>query len=206
MTNKLISYILEQSSYEQRSSKGGIMKKLNITREELILTGMDIAKKEGLSNITIRSFATKADVSIGTVYHYFENKDNLLSEIIEGYWNETIDKEIELIVDNSTDFIKSIEDIYTLLLNKSLEFHEFLIKDLMSIKGHSSNQMDYHLEEVKNKFKKLTINHEKVLKKVEEISNLDDFLNYLVDNIFTSLKRKNKDLGFMQKSLEIILN
>lgn len=183
------------------------MKKLNVTKEELISLGIDIAKEDGLSNITIRDFAKKADVSIGTVYHYFENKDNLLSEIIEGYWDKTINDEIENIVTNSTDFINSIEQIYSILFIKSSDFHKFLIRDLMSIKSKTTScQMNYHLEELKDQINTLLENHNDILLKINSFSNKDKFLNYLVDNIFSSLRRKDKSLGFMKDSLTIIFN
>lgn len=184
---------------------GGFMKKLSITKEELIDLGIEIAKKDGLGEITIRNFAKNAGVSVGTVYLYFENKDNLLSEIIEGFWNDTINNNIENIINHSENFIISLDEIYSLLYKRSSEFHKFLIRDMMKM-GSSSCSMDFHLNELKNKLCKLTEKYPDIYKKISRVSSIEDFLNYLVDNIFSSLRRKDNHLLFVRESLIILFD
>lgn len=181
------------------------MKKLNITKEELIDLGIQIAKKDGLGKITIRNFANNAGVSVGTVYHYFEDKDNLLSEIIEGFWNDIMNNNIENIINHSENFIISLDEIYNLLYKRSSEFHKFLIRDMMKM-GSNSCSMDFYLNELKNKLCQLTEKHPDIYKKISRVSSIEDFLNYLVDNIFSSLRRKDNHLLFVRESLIILFD
>lgn len=47
-------------------------------KQKIIDTTIDLVRKHGADAVTVRSVCEAADLSIGTFYHYFENKDDLL--------------------------------------------------------------------------------------------------------------------------------
>jgi AcrR family transcriptional regulator len=62
-------------------------------------------KKKGFNKITIEDISKKAGVSIGTFYHYFKSKDDILFEVYQradNYFKDVLDK---MNSDNSLDQI-----------------------------------------------------------------------------------------------------
>lgn len=53
------------------------------TRQRIIDAGDKVFAKKGMSNTQIKDICFEAGVSIGTFYHYFENKDDL---IVKRFW------------------------------------------------------------------------------------------------------------------------
>jgi len=51
-----------------------------------------IAAEEGVDAINIRSLAARAGIATGTVYNYFESKEDVLLALTEGYWLETMEE------------------------------------------------------------------------------------------------------------------
>lgn len=52
-------------------------------REELLLRSFPLFGKHGYSGLTTRELARALDVSTGTLYHYFPNKEALFEQMIE---------------------------------------------------------------------------------------------------------------------------
>jgi AcrR family transcriptional regulator len=51
-------------------------------REELLRNAFQLFARKGYSKVTIRELAKELDVSTGTLYHYFENKDILFEQMV----------------------------------------------------------------------------------------------------------------------------
>ncbi|MGB8454240.1 MAG: TetR/AcrR family transcriptional regulator [Anaerocolumna sp.] len=51
------------------------------TKKRIYNSGIRLIKQHGYENITVAQIAKKADVSIGTFYHHFQSKFDLLAEI-----------------------------------------------------------------------------------------------------------------------------
>jgi TetR/AcrR family transcriptional regulator, cholesterol catabolism regulator len=57
--------------------------KQNDARERLINAAIDLFYKKGYPATTIRDIGEKADISTSVIYHYFNDKEEMLFEIIE---------------------------------------------------------------------------------------------------------------------------
>ena len=83
-------------------------------RDIILAEAKDIAIKEGITKINIRSVAKNSGIAIGTVYNYFPSKGDLLVAVIEDFWEcgfANIDwKSFEY--DN---FYNNLEKIYNIL-------------------------------------------------------------------------------------------
>ncbi|MDD2736283.1 MAG: TetR/AcrR family transcriptional regulator [Desulfuromonadaceae bacterium] len=73
-------------------------KKIKIgRREELIQTAVDFFSENGFQGTSVRDIANKLGVSISVIYHYFNNKEELWSAIIE-YSVKHLPEKLELAV------------------------------------------------------------------------------------------------------------
>ena len=52
-------------------------------REKLLETAMALFSEHGYTNTSIRNIAVTADVSVGLLYHYFENKEAVLRAVLD---------------------------------------------------------------------------------------------------------------------------
>lgn len=57
-----------------------------ISREKIIEKSQKIIIENGVNAISIRKVAAECNVSIGTVYNYFDSKDEFLIAVIESTW------------------------------------------------------------------------------------------------------------------------
>ncbi len=185
---------------------GGKMKRDRASKEDLLLIGLEMALEVGFSKITIRSFAKKAGIAVGTVYYYFKDKEDLIEAIIEKYWNLAIDEKIDAVILGSRGFIEGLERAYFFLYENYSEFHSFLTKDLGELSNSNNSSMAYHLDKLRGKLGELLDSDGPMLKQVEEISSREEFLDYMIDNIFSRLKRNKKDLGILEVFLTRVFN
>lgn len=51
-------------------------------REELLHNAFQLFARKGYSKVTIREIAKELEISTGTLYHYFENKDVLFQQMV----------------------------------------------------------------------------------------------------------------------------
>lgn len=63
------------------------------TKDDTLYTSLidcahTIASTQGVHAINIRNLANNAHVSVGTIYNYFKNKDELLIALTQSYWQD----------------------------------------------------------------------------------------------------------------------
>ncbi|WP_259596222.1 TetR/AcrR family transcriptional regulator [Clostridium botulinum] len=51
------------------------------TKNKIYNIATNLMQKEGYDNITIQNICEKAEVSVGSFYHYFESKNDILIEL-----------------------------------------------------------------------------------------------------------------------------
>lgn len=64
------------------------MNKVVTSKEEILQTSRKLIQKKGWSAVSIRSVASACDVSVGSIYNYFDSKTDLVGATIESVWNE----------------------------------------------------------------------------------------------------------------------
>ena len=55
-----------------------IMNKVVTSKEEILQTSRKLIQKKGWSAVSIRSVASACDVSVGSIYNYFDSKTDLI--------------------------------------------------------------------------------------------------------------------------------
>ena len=59
-------------------------------RKTLLSCARSIECSEGVDAISIRRLAAEANIAVGTVYNYFESKQEVLLVLTEEYWKDTL--------------------------------------------------------------------------------------------------------------------
>ena len=90
-------------------------------KESILSCAKEIALEQGITKINIRLVAKKSDVSIGTIYNYYPNKNDLLVAVIEDFWLEALEN-IDFKTLDGKSFYEKIQDIYN---NLSVYFRNF---------------------------------------------------------------------------------
>lgn len=82
-------------------------------RDTLITYAREMGLESGAEAINIRALAKKAGISVGTVYNYFESKDDILLALTEEYWHATMVDMRGAIQGES--FVEQVREIYAFL-------------------------------------------------------------------------------------------
>ena len=59
-------------------------------RDQLLTVAREIVSTSGAEALNIRELASRTGVATGTIYNYFENKDEVLLTLSEEYWRKAL--------------------------------------------------------------------------------------------------------------------
>ncbi|GAB6098967.1 hypothetical protein JCM16358_08460 [Halanaerocella petrolearia] len=107
-------------------------------KKELIFT-VAVAEfsKKGADSTTMQEIAQEAGVGKGTLYRYFDNKEDLISSLIETGFKD-LTSQIQREVDNITDPQKKLEKSISIQLefyNQNRDFSKFLTREIWGYKS-----------------------------------------------------------------------
>ena len=84
-------------------------------RKEIAIASFELIHNVGIKKMTVAQVAIAAGIGKGTIYEYFENKDDIIFEIINIYIDEY-----------HNEFLKTIKDVKT-TKEKIFHFFKFVI-------------------------------------------------------------------------------
>lgn len=89
------------------------------SREKIILVSAELFHKYGYNSVGLSKILKEANIPKGSFYHYFENKETLLQEVIQHFVNETI-----AIFQRYPDTIQGLHDFFNAYFDRfeSLNF------------------------------------------------------------------------------------
>lgn len=93
------------------------------SREDILTAAKALAKEQGLSSLQIRSVASRAHISVGSVYHYFPNKTALLSDVVADIWTEIFHENQTSAPSES--FCDILENLFSRLQNGAKTYPDF---------------------------------------------------------------------------------
>lgn len=108
-------------------------------RREIALSCVDLFLEKGIANLTIAEVAKTAGIGKGTVYEYFENKDDIIFEIVNILLEEKDKKKRELLESVATTKEK-IKVFFSFFYAKDNEDLRKLFKEFISITLMSPNE------------------------------------------------------------------
>ncbi len=99
----------------------------NNSKEKIIDTTVSIIRKKGADAVTVRNVCTEVGLSIGTFYHYFRDKDDLLMYFLKETSFDTFDLETPL-----SDVAGRISELYMHLIHRYMDLGLDFMKSFYS--------------------------------------------------------------------------
>lgn len=114
-------------------------KKDETLHHTLLEFAREIVNEQGPDALNIRALAKRAGVAIGTVYNYFESKDDILIAITEEYWRKAL---VELRNEIQADtFSEQLREIYAFLRNRLADSAGMLMNSLRNVETAGRDRM-----------------------------------------------------------------
>ncbi|GFE59623.1 TetR/AcrR family transcriptional regulator [Geobacter sp. AOG2] len=63
---------------------------ISVKREEIVRVALELIAEKGFHGAPIALIANKADVSVGTIYNYFESKDDLINVLFREIYDKIV--------------------------------------------------------------------------------------------------------------------
>lgn len=177
-------------------------------RQEVFELARELARKEGLSALTMRRLAEEADISVGSIYNMFGTKDDLIMDLIENYWTSSL---ADIMGDNRLEegsFIERLDYLYLGFREVSSSFHEDWIRDMAGL-----NMTNPQVLEKSNKYRGLMAGKIEAMLlqdldggNLREDFDLGELASFIFENIMTLLRNDEEDLGFFRQVLEKLLD
>jgi len=102
------------------------------SKKRIIAAAMSVFSRHGYAKANIRGIAKSAGISVGGVYLYFKNKEELYKSLIDDRMRDMGSK-IEIIAGRTESATKALSDFLKLHLENALKHKEFI---LLHIREH----------------------------------------------------------------------
>ena len=102
------------------------------SRKRIIDAAMSVFSRHGYAKANIREIAKAAGISVGGVYLYFKNKEELYKSLIDDRMRD-MGRKIEIIAGRTESATEALSDFLKLHLEKALKHKEFI---LLHIREH----------------------------------------------------------------------
>lgn len=178
------------------------------SREEIFTKAKEIVYREGVTKLSMRKLASECYLALGTLYHYFNSKEDLVVYIIEDFWKNHFKTCYQ--ANEQLGFEEVFKRFYDVAYNAYGEFERFFsnvkvvgAKSLL-IKGKEKEQKfilklrDFLCEVA---LKDPNVKHEVF----DEDFTLEEFVTMLLDIVILSLDNhkdiKNYILSLITKTI-----
>ena len=121
----------------------------NNSKEKIIDAAVTIIKRDGAETVTVRNICTEADLSIGTFYHYFRDKDDLMMFFLREPSFDSFKLKTPL-----SNIPKRICELYMLLIRKYMDLGLDFMKSFYSTGNRS---LSAYMSEINGSFEEGTV-------------------------------------------------
>ncbi len=158
-------------------------------RDRILRVAVEEFANNGFENTSIQQIAKKSEISVGSVYKYFENKETLFSMVVRGGLSSLEDLLVGL-ADSSEDIIVKAETIIRALLKFSKE-NPALVKLYCRLTTSDNSEfltgISQHIEAMSASIYTVAISKAQETGDVRNDVN-PAFFAFLLDNIFMMLQ------------------
>ncbi|GAB6139028.1 TetR/AcrR family transcriptional regulator [Halanaerobaculum tunisiense] len=105
-------------------------------KERIFTVAVERFSQKGSTSTTMNEIAKEAGVGKGTLYRYFDDKEGLISSLIETGFEELIEQVQQAVVD-LTDPVEKLEEVIAIQLefyNQNRSFSKFLTREIWGYK------------------------------------------------------------------------
>ncbi len=159
------------------------MPKLIVNIEDRIfLSAKELFYEKGYEHVNMKEISKRANISVGSLYNYFSNKNELYLSVLENSWNITFDK-----LDNI--LARDIDEEEKIKLSIMLIYQETLERRCMGIQVRKAKDLKGN-KSIKNIEDKIINNIKKVFKDIEikeKFKDDQDILDKVVYSLLINL-------------------
>lgn len=149
-------------------------------RENILAAAVVEFKEHGFADASIRNIANNAEISLGNIYRYFANKEDLYFAVINPFLNSIRQVIEQDIVFESKDMREASEVLVEFLVEHSDEL--LIIRKGNSV--HYETFIGYMVESISKKIKEMFKNS---FPEIDEKIQNPDFYNAVAEGFLTSL-------------------
>lgn len=166
-----------------------------VTSKEAILeASRELIRREGWHAINIRSVAKSCNISVGSIYNYFQNKTDLITATVESIWQDIFHMpEEDLLFQN---FIESIEWAFDRIQDGDKKYPDFFTMHSVSFIGddkkYAHAKMEAFLQHMQDGFYQVLIRDPEINHSIfNEDFTERKFVCMVISMILSSLLTKN---------------
>jgi AcrR family transcriptional regulator len=141
------------------SIRNPVQKRSINTKEKILDAAYQLFCKRGYYQTTTNDIAKEAEVSIGSLYAYFKDKDTIFMEILERYSKDFAKIHKDLSEDLEISRL-SWHDWLKLLIDRLIEMHEMTseLNQEINILCYTKPEVKAHVEQQRNASRQLAMN------------------------------------------------
>lgn len=173
------------------------MRKKDETTEAAILAlAKEMTLESGAASITIRAIAQKAGIATGTVYNYYQNKDDILLALTEAEWR-TVLSDMQGAIDDAPLY-DQIAQIYHFLNERMAQSAGMLMSSL----GHTNAAGLERMKSMQQRLlasliQRIEQDHAIDSSKWHEHFTMEQYAAFILKNMMLLLQDKTTDINFL---------
>lgn len=176
-----------------------------ITSKEAILSECkEFVAQNGLPALNMRSLAKKCNVSVGSLYHYFPSKSELISAVVQDIWKElfSIHKEEAL-----SSFPEYIEWLFKQARIGTMNYPNFFMVHSISFaemdKTRAKQVMETYFQHMKRSMLAMLDQDKRVLsERFSEEFTKEEFVNFVFQNLLSLLTQQQNSCKTLLKVIQ----
>ncbi len=171
------------------------MRKKNDDLKDILMTcAQKIECEEGVDAINIRRLAAETNISVGTVYNYFENKRDVLLSLTEDYWTKAL-VDMERCVTNER-FSDQLAQMIDFLRSKMNDCAEILMRSLHDEAETGRNRMETLQKRMRNSLVSRLQNDGDIRSDVwKDPLTIESFSDFVLGNLLILLQHMDRSDG-----------
>lgn len=114
------------------------MNPMATSKEKILGVCREVIRQQGWDALNIRTVAKACGVSVGTIYNYFQSKDDLMAASVESVWHDIFHHEEDMSA--FTDTLSCIQWLYQRLQYGGKQYPNFLSLHALRFAKNSKSQ------------------------------------------------------------------
>lgn len=175
------------------------------SKEDILRTSRNLVREKGWSALNIRTLASECNVSVGSIYNYFDSKSELVVSTVESIWYEIF---------HGLEDEQNMENLESCILwiYGRLEYGNRKYPDFFSIhslsfmdneKGEGRRRMARAWGHIKGSFRSALDRDESIRRDAFDADfTKDGLVEFIFSFLLSSMLRKNYDSSVLIKMLK----
>ncbi len=174
----------------EKSIREPVQSRSIITKEKILDTALELFCEKGYYNTTTNEIAQRAQVSIGSLYSYFKDKDTIFLQILEKYHDKFVLAK-EDVLNNNDLFYKNPKAWVRELIESLIRVHEDTreLNRELTVLSYYNPKVAEVLEKNEEKTRKATIGYFAKMKDSSEEYDVEAIATVCFDMISATVDR-----------------